>query len=75
MVTSRPRTAAPDEVIPVMGVGTVVEVHCRFDQRWTTGFTVVEVADDGYRLRRTSDGAVLPAWFPREQVRPWRRDL
>ena len=56
-----------------IGAGTTVEVHCRFDQRWTTGFTVVDVSDLGYRIRRTSDGSVLPAWFPREQLRPLRR--
>lgn len=55
-----------------IGAGTTVEVHCRFDQRWTTGFTVVDVSELGYRIRRTSDGSVLPAWFPREQLRPLR---
>jgi len=53
-----------------IGTGTDVEVHCRFDQRWTRGFTVVDVTDEGYRLRRQSDGSVLPAWFPRDQLRP-----
>lgn len=52
-----------------IGVGSAVEVHSRFDQRWTTGFTVVEAAEQGYRLRRTSDGSILPAWFPGAQVR------
>lgn len=54
-----------------IGTGTDVEVHCRFDQQWTRGFTVVDVTDEGYRLRRRSDGSVLPAWFPREQLRPY----
>ena len=53
--------------------GTTVEVKSRFDQRWTRGFTVADVADEGYRLRRQSDGTVLPAWFPREQLRPLGR--
>ncbi len=70
MVTSRSRMTSDRDVIPLMGAGTTVEVHCRFDDRWTTGFTVVEAAEAGYRLRRTSDGAVLPAWFPPEQIRP-----
>lgn len=55
-----------------IGAGTTVEVRSRFDQRWTRGFTVVDVTDDGYVLRRQSDGSVLPAWFPREQLRPLR---
>jgi hypothetical protein len=58
--------------IPI-DAGTTVEVRSRFDQRWTTGFTVADVADEGYRLRRQSDGTVLPAWFPREQLRPLGR--
>lgn len=49
--------------------GTSVEVHCRFDHRWTPGFTVAGSTDRGYRLRRSSDGSVLPAWFPPEQIR------
>lgn len=53
--------------------GTTVEVRSRFDQRWTRGFTVVDVTDEGYLLRRQSDGSVLPAWFPREQLRPLGR--
>lgn len=57
----------------VVSAGTTVEVHCRFDQRWTPGFTVVDVSEQGCRIRRTSDGCVLPAWFPLEQVRPLRR--
>jgi hypothetical protein len=53
--------------------GTTVEVRSRFDQRWTKGFTVADVTEEGYLLRRQSDGTVLPAWFPREQIRPLRR--
>ena len=52
-----------------LDAGTTVEVQCRFDQRWSGGFTVVDVTDEGYRIRRQSDGSVLPAWFPREQLR------
>lgn len=62
----RPDDIGPDHI----GAGTAVEVQCRFDQRWTRGFTVVDVTREGYRLRRQSDGSVLPAWFPREQLRP-----
>lgn len=55
--------------------GTTVEVHCRFDEHWSGGFTVVDVTDDGYLLRRQSDGSVLPAWFPRDQLRPLPRTI
>ena len=34
---------------------------------------VVDVTDAGCLLRRQSDGSVLPAWFPLEQVRPLHR--
>lgn len=47
--------------------GDRVDVRNRFDGRWSTGFRVDAVVadDDGYRfkLRRLSDGAVLPALF------------
>lgn len=61
---------APADAHESISAGTTVEVLCRFDDRWTTGFTVVDVADDGYRLRRRSDGSILPAWFPADQIRP-----
>lgn len=48
-----------------LDAGTTVEVQCRFDQRWSGGFTVVDVTDEGYRIRRQSDGSVLPVVPPR----------
>jgi hypothetical protein len=33
------------------------------------GFEVAEVVDDGYRLKRLSDGTVLPADFTVDEVR------
>ncbi|MDQ3757713.1 MAG: hypothetical protein M3394_07680 [Actinomycetota bacterium] len=53
--------------------GTRVEVRSRFDSRWARGFEVVEVLPEGYRLRRLSDGSVLPADFPFEDVRLERK--
>jgi hypothetical protein len=54
-----------------------VEVRCRFDGTWVSGFEVVEQDDHfgparqgQYRLRRTSDGVVLPALFPAGDIRP-----
>jgi hypothetical protein len=54
----------------------VVEVHCRFGDTWVDGFEVCElIADtDGvrYRLRRRSDGSVLPSVFAAADVREVR---
>ena len=56
------------EVITI-ALGTTVEVRRRFDQAWARGFEVAAAAEDGYRLRRQSDGAVLPVSFPADDVR------
>jgi hypothetical protein len=53
--------------------GTRVEVRSRFDQRWSRGFEVAAVEPDGYRLRRLSDGEVLPVVFDGDDVREERR--
>lgn len=50
--------------------GTPVEVWNAFDDRWARGFEIVDVANDGVRLRRQSDGAVLPATFGFDTTRP-----
>jgi hypothetical protein len=46
-----------------------VEVRNRYDGGWAGGFQVAEQTPSGYRLRRLSDGAVLPEEFPAEDVR------
>lgn len=50
-----------------------VEVRCRFGDRWVGGFEVCEVIrfDDEirYRLRRRSDGSVLPTLFDQKDLR------
>jgi len=51
------------------GVGTRVEVTNRFDRRWSRGFEVAEIVGAGYRLRRLSDGTVIPAVFVPNEVR------
>jgi hypothetical protein len=54
----------------------IVEVHCRFGDRWVDGFEVCEsIADNEgvrYRLRRRSDGSVLPTVFAAAEVREVR---
>jgi hypothetical protein len=50
-----------------------IEVRCRFGDRWVTGFEVCEVIRvDGvarYRLRRRSDGSVIPTLFDEKDLR------
>jgi hypothetical protein len=58
-----------------MGAFDEVEVFVPFDRRWVSGFELadVETAADGatsFRLRRRSDGSVLPAALPPDRVRP-----
>jgi hypothetical protein len=53
--------------------GASVEVRSRFDGRWCVGFEVADriEADSSsvtYRLRRISDGAVLPVLFSDDDV-------
>jgi hypothetical protein len=50
--------------------GTRVEVRTRFDGSWAPGFELAGPhADDGWNVRRLSDGSVLPRRFPNEAVR------
>jgi len=55
--------------------GEGVQVRNRFDGNWVQGFEVADVEDgDGdderlFRLRRRSDGAVLPELFRETDVR------
>lgn len=66
----------PDEIV-LDGAGAPprdgVEVRCRFGDHWVSGFDVVDVVEDAgetrYRLRRRSDGCVLPAVFAAADVR------
>jgi hypothetical protein len=53
--------------------GMRVEVRRRFDQHWARGFEIVEASENGYRLRRLSDGIVLPTEFSAEDVRRERK--
>jgi hypothetical protein len=52
---------------------TRVEVRSRFDGSWVPGFEVAEVREVGaerlFRVRRCSDGLVLPTNFGSEEVR------
>ena len=52
-----------------LGPGTPVEVRSSFDRDWKRGFQIESVEGGGYRLRRRSDGSVLPAVFAFDVVR------
>ncbi|HEX4538949.1 MAG TPA: hypothetical protein VH112_01800 [Acidimicrobiales bacterium] len=60
--------ASPD--LESLGPGRRVEVRNRFTGTWSRGFDIAEVLPGGYRIRRLSDGSVLPTLFLREDVRP-----
>lgn len=67
-----PASAAEDAAAP-LDVGTKVYVRNRFLGNWSSGFRVAEVLDDGYRLRRLSDGQVFADVFPFHDVHQERR--
>jgi hypothetical protein len=50
--------------------GRRVEVRNRFTGTWSRGFEIADVVASGYRIRRLSDGSVLPTPFLSEDVRP-----
>ena len=54
-------------------VGTSIEVRARFDGRWCAGFEVADLVDADaspvrYRVRRTSDGAILPVLLAADDI-------
>jgi hypothetical protein len=53
--------------------GDKVEVRSRFNAQWARGFEVVDVTDNGVRVRRASDGEVLPVEFREDDVRRARK--
>jgi len=52
--------------------GVDVEVRARFDGRWKRGFEIATIEDELYRIRRRSDGTVLPEPFAAADVRETR---
>jgi hypothetical protein len=57
-------------VASVLHVGEQVEVHTRYNDSWVGGFEIAEVVDGGYRVRRTSDGSLLPDLTSEADLRP-----
>jgi hypothetical protein len=63
---NQPETAQ----VPVVGMR--VAVRNRYLGTWSAGFEVVALHLEGYSIRRTSDGALLPQVIPFSDVRePW----
>jgi hypothetical protein len=56
-----------------MEPGTKVEVLSRFERSWSRGFEVAELVAGRYRLRRLSDGSILPTEFEGDEVRRERK--
>jgi hypothetical protein len=59
-------------------LGALVEIRSSFDGNWCAGFEIAEVivgreGVEGFRVRRLSDGAVLPVVFPPGDLIPGRR--
>ena len=73
------RTAGHAPYDEGMRPGTRVEVRSRFESKWTRGFEVADRADaDGeggamYKVRRRSDGAILPVTFSEADLREENR--
>ena len=66
---SAAETTSGDRLEP----GTRVEVRRRFDQSWSRGFEVAEDMENGYRVKRISDGTILPVEFSDDDVREERK--
>jgi hypothetical protein len=57
--------------------GTRVEVRTRFESSWTRGFEIADCDDSQggplYKVRRRSDGSILPVTFKEDDLREERR--
>ena len=57
-----------------LAVGDPVELHTRFSDSWVGGFEIATVLPDGYRVRRLSDGTLLPDPSSARDLRPVQAD-
>ena len=72
-VTSGGGEPADSGVRSPLPPGTKVDVRNRYQGTWVRGFEVADVTETGYRIRRLSDGSILPELFIREDVRRERK--
>lgn len=49
--------------------GTEIELYSAFDRTWSAGFEIASAAEVGYRVRRHSDGSLLPGYTSRADFR------
>jgi hypothetical protein len=60
-------------LVPHLAIAMRVQIRCRFDGRWVSGFTVSAFEagpEPSVRVRRVSDSSELPRGFPLDDVRP-----
>ena len=62
-------TTGSQNASPSLERGTEVEVRSRFAGTWSTGFEIVSENPAGYRVKRRSDGVVLPVAFGPDRIR------
>jgi len=58
----------------MLPAGTRVEVRRRFDDKWSKGFVVSGTTNEGYLVRRPSDGEELPVIIDADDVRKERKN-
>jgi hypothetical protein len=56
----------------VVKIGDEVEVHTKFSDSWSSGFEIAEVVLGGYRVKRLSDGSILPGFTSDDDLRSVR---
>jgi hypothetical protein len=64
---------ASETTVRQLAPGARVQVRCRFDGRWASGFVASTISDSeqpDIRVKRLSDGSVLPYVFHIDDVRP-----
>jgi hypothetical protein len=62
-------TSRTEHIASTFDLGAPVDVWCPSNEEWSLGFRVDGVETDGIRVRRISDGALLPAVFAPDHVR------
>jgi hypothetical protein len=78
---SHVRTAGHAPYDEAVRPGTRVEVRSKFESRWTRGFEVADRVDSEsdangkpvYKVRRRSDGSILPVAFSEADLREENR--
>ena len=52
-----------------MKIGESVDVHTKYNDSWSSGFEIAAVVAEGYRVRRVSDGSLLPGFTSEHDIR------